>query len=187
MSEKECKHPGWERFCDDCFADMATTVARLEKEKIKVEARCSDLQEKYSDYHEVNKANGNLAEKCAELTEKVAGLAAALEKYARRYEDGKCWNWLKWACDKFSGQQSHFDWVGEEQQEPYEVAEKALKDASPILARVRAEAKTEALRNAGDWFKAWKDMPASYERAGEALHRMADEATATLKKEAGKP
>lgn len=42
-------------------------------------------------------------------------------------------------------------------------------------AEVAAKAKSIALRHAANWFNSWKEMPASYERSGEALNRMADE------------
>lgn len=47
--------------------------------------------------------------------------------------------------------------------------------AKPPAAFSR-ELEAAALRKAADWFQAWKGMPASYERAAEALYRMADDA-----------
>ncbi len=55
-----------------------------------------------------------------------AKLREALSHYARRYRDGKVWNWMDWVCDKYSGLAWHFDWNGDEQDEPWEIAEKAL-------------------------------------------------------------
>ena len=52
------------------------------------------------------------------------------------------------------------------------IIERALS-STPSSALAELEARV--LRKAGEWFKAWADMPASYARAGEALDRMADE------------
>lgn len=48
----------------------------------------------------------------------------ALSRYARdeNFKD----KWAQYACDKFTGRQSHFDWVGDDADEPWEFAEKAL-------------------------------------------------------------
>ena len=51
----------------------------------------------------------------------------ALKKYSRQYgKDGKCWNWMDWVCDRYSGLVWHFDWPGEDQDAPWEYAERAL-------------------------------------------------------------
>ena len=55
-------------------------------------------------------------------------MAKALRIYARRYKDGECWNWNIQACDSYSGAVPHFDYEGDEQEEPWEMAEKALAD-----------------------------------------------------------
>ena len=59
-------------------------------------------------------------------------------------------------------------------------------DPSWLSSRIQ-EAKVKALRDAGDWFKGWEGMPATYERAGEALHRMADEAARSQPAKKEKP
>jgi hypothetical protein len=55
-------------------------------------------------------------------------LAEALKVYARRYESegGTCWNWTERVCDSYSGQVDHFDYIGSEQDAPWEIAERAL-------------------------------------------------------------
>jgi hypothetical protein len=57
-------------------------------------------------------------------------LREALSIYARRYDENKwCWNWIE--TDDLNGPIHEFDWKGEEQNEPWEVAEKALAALHP--------------------------------------------------------
>lgn len=58
----------------------------------------------------------------------VDRLKQALKHYARRYEQGSCWNWNERIPDSYSGVVHEFDWKGEEQDEPWEIAEKALNE-----------------------------------------------------------
>jgi hypothetical protein len=74
----------------------------------------------------VNTAAESFAQ--SRVDEAVKPLVEALKVYARRYEkNGECWNWRQFACDKQSGQVAHFDFEGGEQNEPWEIAEKALE------------------------------------------------------------
>lgn len=73
-----------------------------------------------------------LVEENAKLREENGRLREALSLYARRYDkDGKCCNWRQWVWDSYSGESSHFDWHGDEQDEPWEIAEKALWPEEP--------------------------------------------------------
>lgn len=65
---------------------------------------------------------------CEGLLDKVKQLEQALKHYARRYEQGLCWNWNERIPDSYSGVVHEFDWNGEEQDEPWEIAEKALNE-----------------------------------------------------------
>lgn len=65
---------------------------------------------------------------------KIKEARKALSHYARRYENGCVWNWHEVVCDRMSGLVAHFDWKGEEQDEPHEVAERALEMLSPKLS-----------------------------------------------------
>jgi hypothetical protein len=55
-----------------------------------------------------------------------AALRKALAFYARRTDDEGWQNWTQAVCDSMSGLVAHFDWPGDEADEPWEVAEKAL-------------------------------------------------------------
>jgi len=56
------------------------------------------------------------------------------------------------------------------------VAQRVLDESPAVsLTKVRTEAIERRLREIAEWFRAWKDMPASYARAADALDRLADE------------
>ena len=52
----------------------------------------------------------------------------ALKIYARRIKDGKCWNWHGKVFDSYSGEEAVFDYDGDEGDEPWEMAEKAIEE-----------------------------------------------------------
>lgn len=58
------------------------------------------------------------------LEEENKKLRDGLKIYARRYREGKCWNWIE-GGDSY-GVTCEFDYEGDEQDEPWEIAEKLL-------------------------------------------------------------
>lgn len=98
----------------------------------------------------------------AALEDEREDLMSALKHYARRYEDGKVWNWTSYVCDKYSGLLDHFDWRGEEQDEPWEVAERALNRSTPAaLPASEPEDKPEP-----DYNRIFDLPPASEKKGG---------------------
>lgn len=61
----------------------------------------------------------------------------------------------------------------------------ALTPAPNWLNEKLREANAKKLREVADWFRWWKDMPADYARAAEALDRFADESLRESSKTAG--
>lgn len=116
-------------------AERDTLKAQLDEFKSKPRTeRCHECNVFVSDWVEDDQRNGRICRPCESLRIRTAQLneaRAALAHYARRYEGKHCWNWRKEVCDSFSGEQSHFDWIGEEADEPWEVAEKALAKLTP--------------------------------------------------------
>ena len=58
------------------------------------------------------------------LKEQLTKAKTALSHYIRRYENGKCWNWRERGDS--NGNLYCFDWLGDEADEPWEVAENVL-------------------------------------------------------------
>jgi hypothetical protein len=63
-----------------------------------------------------------LEDRVEKLESRRKELQKALTTYVRKYEKGKCWNWLE--IPDPHGTYWAFDWEGDDQDKPWEIAEK---------------------------------------------------------------
>lgn len=118
--EAEQEHIDWNATDHYAYVKLISTEARDLAQEL-------DRASKTIEYWkgECSEVEHRLRESQAE----VERLRSALSHYARRYETDtkECWNWKDRVCDSYSGSVSHFDWNAHEQEEPWEIAEKALE------------------------------------------------------------